>query len=117
MKMRQHGGALANFLLIVLLIAAAIMGMRVIPAYLEYFAVKRTLQSMAVAGETNGSTRDIKAAFERRAVINDVKSVKSDQLDVEKSDKGAVVSVSYPVTVPLFANVKLVIDFTASSAN
>ena len=113
--MRQHGGALANFLLIVLLIIAAIMGMRVVPAYLEDFAVKRTLQSMATAGETNGPLRDVKTAFQRRAVINDVKSVGADQLEVTKGANGSVVSVDYPVTVPLFANLKLVIDFSASS--
>lgn len=117
-KMRQghRGGALTTFLLIVLLIMAAIVGMKVFPAYLEYFAVKRTLESMAAAGETNGALRDIRSAFERRAMVNDVKNVASDQLEVAKGEGGSVVSVNYPVTVPLIANVKLVIDFSASSA-
>jgi hypothetical protein len=117
MSVREEaGGALTTFLLIVVFIAAAIMGMKVFPAYLEYFAVQRTLKAMAAAGETNAPIRDIKAAFGRRATINDVKSVGADQLEVVKEGGTSVVSISYPVSVPLFANVKLVIDFSASSA-
>ncbi len=113
---RQSGGALTSFLLIVFLILAAIIGMKVFPAYLEYFAVKRTLHTLAETGEINGSTREIKDAFSRRASINDVKSVGSDQLEISKDGGAAVVTVNYPVTVPLFGNIKLVIDFSASSA-
>jgi hypothetical protein len=117
MRMRsERGGALTTFLLIVAFIAAAILAMKVFPAYLEHFALKRTLEAMAAAGETSGSVRDIKAAFQRRAAINDVKRVGADQLEVSKEGAVSVVSVSYPVTVPLFANIRLVIDFSASSA-
>jgi Flp pilus assembly protein TadG len=115
-RRRNEGGALTSFLLIVTLIMVAIIGMKMFPAYLEYFAVQRVLKSMADAGETSGSSGEIKSAFQRRASTNDIKNVTADQLEVDKGSGGSVVSVNYPVTIPLFANMKLVIDFSASSA-
>jgi len=44
----------------------AIMAAKLMPSYLEYFAVKKMMASMDQAGDTKGTVRDIRAAFDRR---------------------------------------------------
>jgi hypothetical protein len=112
-KSKQQGGALGTFLLIVFLLMTAIIGMKVFPAYLEFYSVKNTLKTMGESGETRGALRDVRSAFTKRATVADIKNVTADSISVDNG----VASAEYSVAVPLFANMKLVIDFAASSAN
>lgn len=116
MKKQKGMGFLGTLLIIIAAIVLLITGMRVAPAYIEYFAVKNILRSMAGSAEVQGGNpKEIRNAFDKRASIDNISSVKGEDLDINKGGNGTVVSAAYTFKTPLVANVSVVIDFTASS--
>jgi Domain of unknown function (DUF4845) len=113
---RQRGiGFLGVFFLLVLLIIGAIIGMKLVPAYIEFFSVKRIIKAMKSEIE-GASVRDIKAAFDRRASTDYITSVKGADLDISKAGGKVVVTAAYEVRIPLFANISVVLDFNTSTS-
>lgn len=114
---KQSGLSLFGMLIVcIVIVFVAIAGLKVTPAYIEYFQIKKAVMSIVQSGEANKSTPgEIRAAFERRRAIDDFESVTGKDLDITKNGNDVVVSVSYPKRIPLFANVNLLIDFSASS--
>lgn len=114
MKKQRGMGALGIFLVLALFIGAAIVGMKMVPAYLEYYAIKRAFQKLS--GDLDGaSVKDIKMKFSNHATIDDIKSVQPDDLEISKEGGKVVVSASYQVTIPLAGNVSLLMDFNPTT--
>ena len=95
----------------------AVMGMKLMPAYLEYFSVKKAIIKLSKEPSfASMSKKDIVDEFDRSATIDDIKVVAGKDLEVSKDDAGKpVVSIEYQATVPLIANVSALIDFSAST--
>lgn len=99
-----------------LLIFIAIVGMKMMPAYMEYMAVKKVIRAMGQEQLSTMSKNEIVKSFNRRKSIDDIKSVTAGDLLVEKDETGnTVVSVEYQVVQPIMGNVSALIDFKASS--
>lgn len=117
LKSRQHGVTLTGLLLwSVVIIVITIFGMRLIPAYIEFAAVKRAM--VATASDPalqEGGISALRQGFNKRASIDDIKSVAGKDLIIEKQNNQVVIRASYTVKKPLFANISLLIDFEASS--
>jgi Tfp pilus assembly protein PilE len=109
-----------TFISLVLMIAGvvfvAVIGIKLYPAYVEYFEIKRAfaaLKTQIASGQT--SKKDIVAAFDRQQAIDDFKSVQGKDLVIEQSTEGTVVSVEYQVVTPLVGNVSALMDFSLST--
>lgn len=117
MKHGQNG-----FGLIGLLIAAALLGFaflvafRTMPAINEYFAVKRSVKLIAEEGDNGAVPAELRHSFDRRRPIDDVVSVTGQDLVISKAGGKTLVEIGYERKVPLVANVSLLFDFQASSA-
>jgi hypothetical protein len=111
----QRGVSLGALLIIlVILVLIVIMGLKVLPAYMEYFKIKGGVE--AIAQEKRSATpNDIRKAFDARATIDDINSIKGSDLEITKDGNEVVVSAAYRKEIPLFANVGVHIDFTATS--
>ena len=92
-----------------------IMLAKVLPAYLEYFGVKKILATMEQSGATKGTVREIRYEFEKLNAIEDVKSVRGQDLEISKEGGETVVTADWSVRVPLVANINACIDFHAST--
>ena len=91
--------------------------MKVLPDWIEYGKLVKVLK--ATAADTSlkdASVAQVRAAYARRAEIDEIKSVTPQDLDITKEGGELVVAVSYAKKVPLFSNVSLVFDFEGSSA-
>ncbi len=117
MRRRQGGmSAIGILVVLILVVFAALIGMRVTPAYLEYFAIKKAISSMASSGELRGATAaDVRKSFERHQAIDDFTAVGPQDLEITKDGGDVVISFAYEKRVPLFYNVSLLIDFAGSS--
>jgi hypothetical protein len=114
---KQRGIGLMNLIFgLAALGFLAVMAAKLVPAYIEYFSVKKMLASMEQAGDLKGSVRDIRKGFETRNAIEDVKSVKGDDLEVTKEGGETVVSATWSVKVPLVSNIAACLDFYVTSA-
>jgi hypothetical protein len=93
-----------------------VMAAKLMPAYVEYFAVKKMFSAMAEGGDLKGSVRDIRASYEKRNAIEDVKSVRGEDLEVTKEGGEAVVTANWSVRIPMVSNVNACLDFMVTTA-
>jgi hypothetical protein len=114
MKNLQRGLTLGGLIVwLFILVVLALLGMRLVPAYMEYGTAKNAIQ--AIARENAGTPAEVRRAFESRAAIDDINAVKPSDLDITKEGGEMVISFAYRKEVPLFANVGVYMDFAASS--
>ena len=110
----ERGLSLVGLLLVAaLIIAVAVIAMRVIPSTLEFFAVRDAVDKIAASGAA--SARDVQAAFDRQAAVDDITAISGRDLIVERVTGATAVSFAYETRVPLFGPVSLVIDYHGSS--
>jgi hypothetical protein len=117
-RKEQQGVSLSGLLLwSVVVVMIVILGMRLLPSFMEHTAIKRALVSIAndPGLQQASSLREIRQSFDKRAAIDDIKTVSSRDLEIKREGGQTVLSVSYSVKTPLFANISLYIDFTAAS--
>ena len=116
-RARQRGLGFAGLLiLLVAIVFIAIIGMKLVPAYIEYFTVKKAITGMTQSGELRGgSVADVRKAFDRRTAIDDITIISPADLEITKEGNEIVVSFAYEKRIKLFYNVSVLIDFAGSS--
>jgi len=115
MQTRQRGvsvmGLMAALFIVIIL---AIFGMKLIPSFIEYRTARNGIE--AISREKQGSSvADIRKAFEARATIDDITSVKPQDLEITKEGSEVVIAFGYRKEVPLFGGVGLYIDYSAKT--
>lgn len=115
---KQKGVTLIGMLLVgIVIVFAAIVVMKIVPAYIEYFSVKKVFSAMAVDPAMKDATNDeVRLSYARRSGIDNITAVKPDDLDISRASGQTVVSVKYRVEKPLFGNLGIYMDFSASTA-
>ena len=113
----QSGLSLVGVLLVGSIAAAVVLlGLRLVPVVSEYFGIKRALASVAGAANPQTATvSELRNAFTMRAVVGDISCITASDVDITKENGRIVMSVDYSRKVPLFSNVSLMIEFSASS--
>jgi hypothetical protein len=117
MASKQKG---ITFIGLVLVIAAgifvAIIGMKVTPAYIEFFSVKKIISKIGNEPNFNDmSKKEIQEEFSNGANIGYVTVISANDLVIEKRDAGNVVTAQYQVTIPIVANASVLLDFNATT--
>jgi hypothetical protein len=109
----ERGVSLSGLIVVLVVIGAlALVAIRVTPALLEYRAVK---DSVARAKAAGGGVRDMQAAFDKNAGINDVDAIAGRDLVITRNGEGAEISFAYEKRVPLAGNVSLLLDFSGTT--
>ena len=113
----QRGITLSGlFVILFLVIVAALLGMKLIPPYMEYATAKNAIQQIS-RDRVGATPQEIRRAFDSRATIDDITAVKAADLDITKEGNEIVISFAYRKEVPLFSNLGVYMDFAASSRN
>lgn len=118
MPAKQHGLSFSGFMVgIFILVLVSIIGLKLIPAYMQNATIKNTFITIANDPEMQKATpREIRLSFGKRAEIDNIKAIKADDIQIAKDGERLVLSASYPVLIPLAGNVSLYLDFNPSSA-
>jgi hypothetical protein len=96
-------------------VLVAITSLKLIPGYIEYAKAKAAIEAIAQDRTKTASVVEVRRAFDARATIDDIVTVKATDLDITKDGGNVVISFAYRKEFPLFANVGLYVDFAASS--
>ena len=114
---KQRGITMFGLLLVaIVVVMLAVVAMKLVPAYVEFFSVKKILNAMGQDSEIKSmSNAEIRNAFAKRADVGYVTVVKPEDLDIERNGGNLVISTAYEYRTPLVANISLVVDFKASS--
>ena len=115
---KQRGVSLEGTLvIIVLLISLGMVGMKIIPPYMENGTIKKILDTIRSDPEMQGAPAStIRNSFDKRAMMNNIHVVSSNDIEVTKDAGGLSLSVSYSVKIPLVSNASLLLEFNTSSS-
>ncbi len=115
---RQNGvGMFGMIFIILMIIFVAILLMRVAPVYIEYFSIQKVFAAMKNDPEVDTMTiKQVRNSFDRRATIDDIKSITGEDLEVTKNAGQTLIEANYSKKVPLFANISLWMDFSVASS-
>ena len=116
---RQRGVTFVGMVFIAgLIVFAAIIGLKLIPAYIEYATVVNHLREIAHSPDARGaSPKEIVSMFRKRAQIDAIEVVKADDIEVEKEGDQVTLRAAYSTKIKLFGNLSACIDFVATSGN
>jgi Domain of unknown function (DUF4845) len=114
---KQHGVSLTGLILwLAVLGFLGVMAAKLLPSYIEYFAVKKIFATMENAGEMKGTVGEIRKAYDRRNAIEDVKNVQGSDLEISRGAGGeTVVSAIWSAKVPLVSNANACLDFVVTT--
>lgn len=115
---RQRGLGFAGVLtLLVGIVFLAVIGMKLVPAYIEFFTIKKAIVGIVESGELRGSSSvaEVRKAFDRRATVDDITAISASDLEVTKDGNEIVISFAYEKRIPLFYNISVLIDFAGST--
>ena len=113
MRQRQLGMTFIGLLCILVLVGAiGYAGVRLVPVYLNYMKLARTMESAAseFKGET-GSLDGVRKSLDRHWAIEDITAVDQKDIEITKDDNGLKLHVAYDDAVPYIANVSLSVHF------
>ena len=113
---KQRGVSLSGLIVTLSVLGfLGVMAAKLMPAYIDYFAVKKMFSSMEQAGDFKLSVREIRKSFDTRNTIEDVKAVKGDDLEIGKEGGETVVSLSWQKKVSMVGNLSACLDFYVTS--
>ena len=117
MRNKQTGMTMLGILFIgMLVVFAALVTMRMVPAYIEYGSIVKVLKTMSNDPDLKTMTiKEIRSSYERRASIDSITAVNADDLDISKDGGDVVIEATWSTKKPIAGNVSVVMDFTAST--
>jgi exopolysaccharide biosynthesis protein len=109
---KQRGLSIIGLVFILfIVIVVALFAMKVVPSFIEYRSAKTAIE--AIAAQNPGTPAEARRAFESRAAIDNIETVKPTDLDISKDGGAIVIGFSYRKEIPLFNNVGVYIDYVA----
>jgi hypothetical protein len=114
MAARQKGLSLIGLILLsAIIIAIAVLAVRLAPSALEFVAIRKAVERIASSPES--TPRDMRSSFDRIASVEDIQSISGKDLIIERIDNVVMVSFAYEKRVLLFGPVSLLIEYNGKS--
>jgi len=118
LRTKYQAGFTSIGLIFVLIIAALAVYIiiKVTPAYIEAYSVGDVASSLKKEPNwKNKSPEELYSIIKRRLEINGIRSVKQEDVKIEKTPEELAVQIDYEVKIPIFGNVALALSFHKSA--
>ena len=116
MRTKQAGLSLLGLLMAgAVIVAILLLAMKLTPSYIEFFAIKKAINSIASDKAASSSVTEVRRSFDKYATIDDISTVKATDLEITKEGGTTVIRAAYRREIPLVANIGIYIDFVAQS--
>ena len=110
---RQRGLTMLGFLFVAgVVLIAALLAFRVIPAYIEYYSVQRTMEG-ALAESPDLTRADILRRIDRRLGAEYIDSVRASDVNVTRAANVTTATASWQTKLHLIGNASILLDFEA----
>ena len=113
LRQRQQGMTFIGLLCILVLAGAVVYaGIRLVPVYLNYMNIVKTMET--TASEFRGENADpgaIRNSLERHWEITTISAVDYKDVEITKDESGVSLHVVYDDSEPYIANVSLAVHF------
>jgi hypothetical protein len=109
---RQHGLTIIGFLFVAAVVAIfVVVGARTIPAYIEYYSVKKSLEKSLNDARDPTSATDVRRSFEKYLATDYIESIRASDVEITKEGNQTTASVAWTRILPLAGNVSLYLEF------
>jgi type II secretory pathway pseudopilin PulG len=109
----QRGISLSGLIFVVAIIGLLVtFGMRVVPSYIEFKAVKNAI---ALAKATGGSVQEMRTSFDKNADVTYITSIGGRDLQFARDSGKVEISFAYEKRLPIAGPVSLVIDYAGTT--
>jgi predicted membrane protein len=114
---RQNGMTMLSWLVVLgILVFFILIGIKMIPTYLENHSIKQVLTNMENDREVRSMSKgEMKKSFIKRLKINSVYDFDRDSIKFKKEKFGTRMDVSYEVRKPVAGNVEILMSFSNSA--
>lgn len=114
----QYGIGTVGFISIAVgIVLLAILGMKVVPPYVHNAQIAQIFKTIATdPAMANAPVREIKESYDKRANINYITDITSEDIEISKEGGQLTLSSNYSVKIPLVGNITLVLEFNPSSS-
>jgi hypothetical protein len=113
-SMRKQAGASSLVIMIMILFFGGLLtlGIKVGPAYLDDMTISEAIEGIRTTeGISRMGPAQIRTLINNRLTVNNVRSLKPDDIQIEKSGDVALIVVDYEVRNNLFYNIDSVVHF------
>ena len=111
----ERGITILGFIFVAaVVIVVALVGFRVLPAYIEYFAVQKALQQ-ALDDSPGGNVQEVRRAFDRKVSAGYIESVRAADVQVTRQQNAITASVGWQRILPMVGNASILLDFDAAA--
>ncbi len=118
MRKKQSGLSIVSFIFVLAIGGFLVwIGIQSVPPHMEYFSVKRVMADVMKEVGESGSRAQYAASFDKRAMIDDIKSIKGSDLRVEKTTGQSYLIAEYEKRVPIVSYINLVFDFQVKASS
>jgi hypothetical protein len=113
MRHRERGATFLGWVCILVPVALVLYaGIRLVPVYLEYMKIARTLEQLTSESAGDGSdVVSLRYSIEKRFDIEDVHIITPEDIKITKQGNGYRVQAAYEATAPFVSNVYLLVVF------
>jgi len=109
----QRGVTITGLVVILIILSLlALFAMKVIPSFLEFRTAKTAIELIARSSQ---NPAEVRRAFENRAAIDNIQTIRPQDLEITRDGNQMVIAFAYRKEVPLFGAVGLYIDYAANS--
>jgi hypothetical protein len=114
---KQRGITLTGAIMgMIVLALGGLFAAKLVPSYIEFFAVQKILKAMESQGDIKGTVKEIRNSFDRRNSIENVQAMRGDDLEITKEGGETVVTATWSVKVPVISNFSACLDFSVTTA-
>lgn len=117
-RCKQRGIGFAGFIMIAAgFIFVAILGMKLVPPYIHNAQIAQIFKEIARDPAMQAAPiSEIKLSYTKRASINYITDITTEDIEISKGDGQLSLSASYSVKIPVAGNVTLLLEFNPSSS-
>jgi hypothetical protein len=113
----QAGLTLIGFIFVAaIVLTVAMIGFRVLPSYIEYFSVEKTLKQTLLNARDGVTLAEFRKDFDLKASADYIDSVRGSDVELNKQGNALVATATWSKTLPLVGNASILLDFQASAS-
>jgi hypothetical protein len=113
---RQSGLTIVGFVFVaIVVLSIAMIGFRVMPSYIEYFSVEKTLRQTLTGARDNATLAQLRKDFDLKASADYIDSVRGSDLELTREGSELVLTATWSNQLHLVGNVSILLEFEASA--
>lgn len=114
---REKGFTLITLLFLLgLAVIVAMLAFKIAPAYMDYFAIRKSLENVLADPDVGQSSEALRESLARRLDVNFITDVDSRDMEIDKEDGTLTLMVPINRKEHLFGGVSVCIDLEATAS-